>query len=66
MFEAKVCDIDVVVEGTPVAGVAGARKDGLAVRESVHSFILVMTKRSPRIPPGVLGRRRPPWAYRSW
>ena len=40
MFEAKVCDIDVVVEGTPVAGVAGARKDGLAVRETGLSVIL--------------------------
>ena len=40
MFEAKVCDIDVVVEGAPIAGVVGAHKDGLAVGGSVLSFIL--------------------------
>ena len=37
---ALACDIDVVVEGAPVVVVVRARKDGLAIRESVLSFIL--------------------------
>jgi len=41
---ALACDIYVVVEGAPVAVVDGACKDGLAVGESVLSFILVMTQ----------------------
>jgi hypothetical protein len=45
------CDIDVVVEGAPVAGVVGAHKDGLAVRESVLSFIL------PGVPAAGVDRR---------
>jgi hypothetical protein len=34
------CDINVVVKGAPVVVAVGARKDGLAVRESVLNFIL--------------------------
>ncbi len=45
-------DVGVVV-GAPVAVAVGARTDGLAVRETVLSFILVMTRRSPMVPPGV-------------
>jgi len=48
----SVDDVD-VVEGVPVAVVFGARKDGVAVRETVLGFILVMTQRSPKVPPGV-------------
>jgi hypothetical protein len=45
-------DVGVVV-GAPVAVAVGARTDGLAVRETVLSFILVMTRRSPKVQPGV-------------
>jgi hypothetical protein len=45
------CDVD-VVEGAPVT-VVGARRDGVAVRQTVLGFILVMTQRSPKVPPGV-------------
>ena len=49
---ALACDVG-VVKGAPVAVTVGARTDGLAVRETVLSFILVMTRRSPMVPPGV-------------
>jgi hypothetical protein len=48
---ALACDIDVVVEGAPVVVVVGACKDGLAVRESVLSFIL------PGVPAAGVDRR---------
>jgi len=49
---ALACDVD-VVEGAPVAVLVGARKDGLAVRETVCRCFLVMTQGSPKIPSGV-------------
>ena len=52
---ALACEIDVgvVVEVTPVAVGVGARKDGLAVGESVLRFVLEMAQSSPRVPRGV-------------
>jgi hypothetical protein len=44
-------DIDAVVEGAPVVVVVGARKDGLAIRESVLNFIL------PWVPAAVVDRQ---------
>ena len=42
-----------VVEGTPFAVAVGARADCLAVRETVLSFILGMTRRAPKVKTGV-------------
>jgi hypothetical protein len=52
---ALTCEIDVgvVAEVTPVAVGVGARKDGLAIGESVLRFVLVMTQSSPMVQPGV-------------
>ena len=44
-------DIDAVVEGAPVVVVVGARKDCLAIRESVLNFIL------PWVPAAVVNRQ---------
>jgi hypothetical protein len=45
------CEIDVgvVVKVAPVAFGVRARKDGLAVGESVLRFVLVMTQSAPRV-----------------
>ena len=52
-----------VVKRAPVAVTVGARTDGLAVRETVLSFILVMTRRSPKVPPGGAHQRAVMWTH---